>query len=227
MRMNRSNKLRINISVMIHVLIIAACSGIFVALAILSESAALPLDRLLLSFAAERRNELLDMFFYVVTWAGSFYILGPVTIIAIFLLVHKHLYTAAALLGIGFSGAALLCHIVKYYIERPRPDLYPQLVEITREPAFPSGHVTQITAFSLSILLLSRFLGSSWRLTVCILLSILTLLVALSRIYLQVHYPSDVLGGLLLAIAWVIAIHMILNPGKSAGQIMSGTGNDC
>jgi undecaprenyl-diphosphatase len=167
-------------------------------------------DRALLTFAAQLQSETLDGFFRVVTRAGSFYILAPVAVIMVSILLWRRKRTSALLLGFGFGGAALISLITKYLLARERPQLFPHLVDTTLTPAFPSGHTTQITAFCIAAFLLVRHLAPRWQVAMSAVSALIILLVAGSRIYLQVHYPSDVLAGLVLGVTWVAGIDLLL-----------------
>jgi undecaprenyl-diphosphatase len=167
-------------------------------------------DHILLNFAAEQRHEQLDQFFRQVTLFGSFYLLAPIAIVIIALLLWRRHGSEALLFGVGFGGASLVSITTKYVLARQRPQLFPHLVDATLAPAFPSGHTTQITAFCVAAFLLVRYLVPSWQLFAGVLFVVLILLVALSRIYLQVHYPSDVLAGFVLGLSWVAGIDLLL-----------------
>ena len=169
------------------------------------------LDRRLLTYAAEHRHSELDLLFRITTWAGSFYVLGPLTLLLVIAFSWRRAVMSASLLGIGFGGAALITYITKHLLERERPGLFPQLVEPAQLAAFPSGHSTHIAAFSLALYLVCRQSHPEEKLLIGSILAILTFLVAVSRVYLQVHYPTDVLAGLLLALIWVSTTAMLLN----------------
>lgn len=167
------------------------------------------LDHALLAFAAEQQTEALDIFFRAITRAGSFYVTAPVAIIMVTVLLWPRKRIAAALLGFGFGGAALISLGTKLLLARERPELFPDLVDASLTQAFPSGHSTQISALCLAVYLVVRRLSRHRQRVLATLLMLLTLLVASSRVYLQVHYPTDVLAGLLLATTWVAGIDLV------------------
>jgi undecaprenyl-diphosphatase len=163
----------------------------------------------ILSFLAEHRAEVLDYFFLLVTWLGSGFFLFPIGIFILRILLRHHHYPEAVLLGVGFSGASFINRALKSILIRDRPILFPPLQEYGGF-AFPSGHTAQATAFALSFFLIIRRIQPRWQWPAAILLSMLVMLVATSRLYLQVHYPSDILGGCLVALIWVLSIDALI-----------------
>lgn len=162
-----------------------------------------------LSFLAEHRTVALDHFFLLITWAGSGFLLYPVSIIIISVLLRYHQYPGALLLGIGFSGVNLINSWLKTLFLRDRPILFLPLQDY-ESFAFPSGHSAQVTAFALSVFLIVRRTQPHWQGLAAILLIVLVVCVTISRIYLQVHYPSDVLGGFLFAVMWVFSVDALI-----------------
>lgn len=158
-----------------------------------------------LNFLAEHRTLLLDNFFLWITWAGSSFLLLPISIGIAGILICYRCYSDAILMGIGFSGASLMNKALKSLIVRDRPSLFPPL-EVYGGFSFPSGHTTQVTAFALCVFLIVSRIRPRWQWPTAILLPILVLCVSTSRLYLQVHYPSDILGGFLVALIWVLGM---------------------
>jgi undecaprenyl-diphosphatase len=108
---------------------------------------------------------------------------------------------------ISFCGATALNTLLKLLLSRPRPSLFPPLVPASGF-SFPSGHVTaSVATFGFLAVLLWRKKRFGW----AIALLVLVLLVAFSRIYLGVHYPSDTLGSLTFASMWLIVVFVIRN----------------
>ncbi|WP_237721536.1 phosphatase PAP2 family protein [Paenisporosarcina sp. TG20] len=125
-----------------------------------------------------------------------------VIILLIFYIVFKIRSELLLFLGV-IAGANLLFYTLKQMFARARPDLN-QLIEVGGY-SFPSGHSTNAVAFYgiLSFILWRHVRTKSGR-TIVVISSISTILmIGLSRIYLGVHYPSDVIGGFLVGGLWL------------------------
>lgn len=113
----------------------------------------------------------------------------------------------AAFLVLAVAGATLLNVLAKLVFHRPRPD---ELLAVLSEPgfSFPSGHAMVNAAFGLALALAFRRSRAGWPLAAFGVLW--ALLVGVSRNYLGVHYPSDVLAGFLASTAWVFGLYLTM-----------------
>lgn len=142
--------------------------------------------------------------FSSLTHAGDFAILAIVTAVATgFLWAHGPARYIAPL-WLTIAGAQLTTWTGKFIIHRPRPDF---ILDITAwSPSFPSGHATGAMAvYGLVAYVIARDLPTvRQRFEVGFWTAVLIALVAFSRIFLNVHYPTDVAAGLLVGIFWII-----------------------
>lgn len=156
-----------------------------------------------LALAHAARAPWLDSLFAVVTWLGSLAVLLP---LALFVWWRWRGEKSAAFVALALIGAAALGHLVKLLAARPRPDLFPPLITMPEDSSFPSAHAVQVTAFALAWLL--RPGAAPRRIEIAVLIATVTAVFA-SRLYLQVHFPSDVIAGALLATLWVLLLRRL------------------
>lgn len=156
---------------------------------------------------APRGPDWLQVFFVELTHLGGTVALVLATFVVTGLLLLERRPAKAGLVALSVAGGALLSSALKLGIDRPRPDLVPHLVEAL-SPSFPSGHAMLSTVVYLTLgALLARFefRRRATRVYVVACAIGLALAIGVSRVYLGVHWPSDVLAGWCLGGAWAIA----------------------
>jgi undecaprenyl-diphosphatase len=138
-----------------------------------------------------------------ITGLGGYAILSLVTIAAVAYLLMAGKRRAALLVIAAIVGGTLLSTALKIGFERPRPDLVPHATQVYTA-SFPSGHamLSAVTFLTLGALLTRMEKSRRIRAFIMSLAIIMTLLVGLSRVYLGVHWPSDVLAGWSVGAAW-------------------------
>jgi len=150
------------------------------------------------------RNATLTSIAWVVTEAGSFVLLAPLSIAFLLLRRWKRPADDIALVVIA-AGSALLPFVVKLFVARPRPTV--EHLSHLSSLSFPSEHTTQAAAIYLTIaIMLSQSLTRGWREAAIALGVVIALAVAGSRVYLGVHYPTDVTAGLMLGWSWALLV---------------------
>lgn len=187
------------------------CAYAFAALTIaVQQGKTIGFDEPVVAFFAGHQGATLNLFFRATTWIGSSYLIVPIGIALLIVLLRSGRFRAAATLFLGYTGTVISIHAVKFIVARPRPDLFPHLADTHLDWSFPSGHAAQITAFALSLFLIVRELAPRWQLRAGVAAGLVVTVVATSRVYLGVHYPSDVLAGVSLAAVWVLGISALL-----------------
>jgi undecaprenyl-diphosphatase len=158
-----------------------------------------------LDVAAQRTAVLTDVV-RVLTWAGSAFLLVPLALIACLAFVRAGLRREALAIVLSLGGAMLISDWVKLLVSRPRPPV--EHLQAVTGSSFPSGHATQASAFWFSLVFVLPAAGASPKLTrvAAGLALLIVLAVAASRVYLGVHYPADVIAGVLLGMGWAIFV---------------------
>ncbi|HZX31623.1 MAG TPA: phosphatase PAP2 family protein [Rhodocyclaceae bacterium] len=161
------------------------------------------LDRQVLAAFHALRGPGLDVFFEGVTWLGSVLVLVPLGLGMAWRIRHRP--GDAARFFLSLVGAGLLAFATKPLVARPRPDLFP-FAPLPEDLSFPSGHAMLVTAFALGWLLFAKE-RRGWA-DVAAGVALIAA-VAASRLYLQVHFPTDVAAGVLAATAWVLSLQWL------------------
>lgn len=162
-------------------------------------------------FAAERTAGLTAMA-HGLSFLASGYWVVPVTVIACLLLYQARRHTEAVAVGLTVIGASAMSTVDKLLVGRPRPTV--EHLEAVGSASFPSGHATSAGALYVALLMVlvhGRQRRLAVVLTVCGAAALLMLGVSLSRVYLGVHYPSDVIAGLLLGCGWSVLVRIVIN----------------
>lgn len=141
-----------------------------------------------------------------VTTLGYYWFVLPLLVVATFIFYRKRRWISAVLLPVATIGGMVLTMALKYVFERARPDLFESGYTASFY-SFPSGHATIAGGFygTLTLLVAWRLKGLK-RWAVVASGTLLVLLIGFSRLYLGVHYPTDVLAGFLAAPLWISAI---------------------
>lgn len=156
-----------------------------------------------------------------VTGMGSAVVLVFITaVVVIFLLIDRK-PKAALFVLVAVSGGQLLSSLLKLGIDRPRPELVSHLAEVSTL-SFPSGHamLSAVTYLTLGSLIARVLPGRATRMFVLAVAVVATVMIGLSRIYLGVHWPSDVLAGWCAGLAWAtlcwLGARLLLRRGREA-----------
>jgi undecaprenyl-diphosphatase len=156
------------------------------------------------SWLHEHSSSALVSVFKVVTLAGNVAVLAALTLVVAAWLLRRRLLHEAVLLCAVALGIEILNAVLKLAFQRPRPELaYVHLDTYS----FPSGHAAGSSAiYGVLAFLVARRLQILGRILCVLALVVLVCVVAFSRLYLEVHYLSDVLAGIALGTAWFAAL---------------------
>ncbi|WP_293912819.1 phosphatase PAP2 family protein [Deinococcus sp.] len=144
----------------------------------------------------------------VLSTVGSGSGMIPVTLVLLALFWRKSGVMGRYFL-FSIAGVMLLNIVTKTFIGRARPHVVDWLWQ-EGDKSFPSGHATMAAA--LVVTLVALLWRTAWRWPLIVLGSIYTVLMGVSRVYVGVHYPTDVLGGWALGMAWAAGTALVLWP---------------
>jgi undecaprenyl-diphosphatase len=176
-------------------------------------------DLALVRDLAGHRSSALTALAHGASWLGRSVVLVPAAIVILVGATTLRRPMAGLPVLVGVLGAIIVQNVDKAIVNRPRPPV--QRLEHVASTSFPSGHATESTAFFV-VLAASLFVGlaPTWaRRLVAASTIVVIVAVALSRVYLGVHYPTDVVAGMLLGGAWAtITASIFIGSGRSRGQ---------
>lgn len=171
------------------------------------EQEAIPFDEPILRLAHAFAGTGYDRVFIWISAAGYLHGVVPFDIALVLVLTLLRRFREATFAAVALGGAALLNVAAKHSFARVRPALWDSISPETTF-SFPSGHA--MGSATLACVLVALAWGTRWRWPVVVLAGGFVLAVGLSRVYLGVHYPSDILAGWAAATAWALAACLIV-----------------
>jgi membrane-associated phospholipid phosphatase len=154
----------------------------------------------------------LDVFASIVTKLGVFWGVFPVATIIALALLAKRRWHQLAYLVTTLLGSIIINRTAKVLLHRVRPHLWespaPEL-----DYGFPSGHA--MSSMTLVAVLVILTWGSRWCWLVLIAGGVFVLAIGWTRLYLGVHFPSDILAGWTVSIAWATGVSLIIRPHRT------------
>ena len=164
-----------------------------------------PIDMLIFDKIKPGVNAINNKIMLFITFLGKHQFLIPANLflISYFLLVKKQNWFSIRVITIAISSLVLML-LLKQLFQRKRP-LSP-LLKAAKGLSFPSGHaIMAVTFYGLLIYILQHSITIDWvKWFVTIFITVLIVLIGFSRVYLRVHYASDVAAGFIIGLLWLL-----------------------
>lgn len=140
-----------------------------------------------------------------VTALGGYTVLTLITVCVVGAMLLQRRFRAAGFVSASALGGAAVTAVLKNAFARPRPQVVPHLVEVTNA-SFPSGHsaMSAVIYLTLGVLVARGLDRPALRAYALVCAMVVSGLVGVSRVYLGVHYPTDVVAGWALGLSWAI-----------------------
>ena len=147
----------------------------------------------------------MDTAMNLLTDLGTTLVIVPLLAAVAVVLLWRRRPGAVLFLAVACTGALVLNGTMKVFFHRPRPAL--PWATVLPDYSFPSGHTMNAVVFYLALaLILWSVLGRRAGLSAMVIAAVIAIGVGISRIYLGYHYLTDVVGGLLAGIAWLLVV---------------------
>lgn len=172
------------------------------------DSETLIFDESILRSVHNASSPLTDALVVGFTQLGGVIGVAVLTVGAVALLWVRGLHNKAFTLLAGVGGGLVLNLFLKAIFQRDRPQLWDRLVT-ENSFSFPSGHAMASSALACSLIVI--FWPTRWRWPVLVSAILYMVMIGFTRLYLGVHYPTDVLAGWLVSVSWVVLVAVIVS----------------
>ncbi|MEO6263374.1 MAG: phosphatase PAP2 family protein [Luteimonas sp.] len=169
-----------------------------------------PFDAPVLQVAHAMAGAGFDKVFLAASALGYAWGVIPVDVLLVLGMAMRRRFREGLFAGISIAGSLLMNVAAKHSFARARPNLWESIAPETTF-SFPSGHAMGSMTLALVLVMLCWYprtrWGWGWRWPVTVIAALFVVMVGLSRIYLGVHYPSDILAGWTAASVWVVGVY--------------------
>jgi undecaprenyl-diphosphatase len=142
----------------------------------------------------------------IVTALGYYWFVVALLVVVVVLFYRRDWKLSAILLIVSTAGSAVLTTVLKSVFQRARPELFDSGYDASFY-SFPSGHATvAVGLYGMLTLVLAYRLRGTARWAVVVSGILVVLLIGFSRLYLGVHYPTDIVAGYLAALLWLVCV---------------------
>lgn len=191
--------------------------GVYIPLQIFGEMAediwenegGFPWDVPLLLAIHQTASPQLDTFATNLTKLGVFWGVFPVSAVVSLVLLYRRRWRSLAYLLTTLLGSIIINRTAKVLLHRVRPHLWESPAP-EFDYGFPSGHAMSSMTLVAALVILSW--NKRWRLPILLVGGLFVLAIGWTRLYLGVHYPSDIFAGWLVSIAWAIGVSLLFRP---------------
>jgi len=161
-------------------------------------------DRAIERFVVQQRTRTLTDIFRLMTHLGGVGVVAPLGVAVVLLLAWRRHIVLAFGVVVATGGVAVITAVTKLLVARSRPPIRLQLVS-AHGAAFPSGHSAEsVVCYGvLAWIVIQLSLSRAIRVSACVAAVMIALAVGVSRLYLGVHWASDVVSGWFVGIAWL------------------------
>lgn len=175
------------------------------------EDGGFPFDDPILLAIHSTAQPRLDTLASTLTQFGVFWGVFPATLLLMLILFSRREWRSLSYVVVTTAGSIVINRVVKLLLHRVRPTLWtspsPEM-----DYGFPSGHA--MSSMTLVAMLVILTWNSRWRWFVLIAGSMFVVAIAWTRLYLGVHYPSDILAGWMAALSWAIGVSFLIQPNR-------------
>lgn len=198
----------ISLNVLIAFGVFAALMLAFVKLALeVTEPQAPRFDQPILLAIHSHASPFLDQLVPILTELGGPIVVAITTITLVAIYMRRGQFLRAMIIFGGVVGGIGLNLLLKTCFERPRPMLWTRLVS-EGNFSFPSGHA--MTSMALAASIIAAVWYTRWRIHAIVAGAVYVVMIGLTRMYLGVHYPTDIFGGWAVGAAWVIVVVLVV-----------------
>lgn len=173
------------------------------------EAEVFPFDAPILQFAQGIARDGFDRAFLLFSKLGYQWGVVPFDVVLVLALALSRRLREGLFAGIAIIGSALLNLGAKQLFARQRPTLWESIAPESTF-SFPSGHAMGSITLAMVLVLLAWH--TRWRWWVAVPMAVFVVMVGLSRVYLGVHYPSDILAGWAFSIGWTVGAYLLVFP---------------
>jgi undecaprenyl-diphosphatase len=168
-----------------------------------------PWDVPLLLAIHSTANPRLDVVAVTLTRFGVFWGVFPIATVTALVLFSRRRWRALTYFSTTLVGSIIINRTAKMLLHRVRPHLWESPAP-EFDYGFPSGHAMSSMTLVAALVILTW--GSRWRWLVLMVGVIFVLVIGWTRLYLGVHYPSDILAGWMASIAWAVGVSLVIRP---------------